>query len=164
MTSFNQPPGSPDGESLEEYVASLLAAVEKGMAEVLSPYGLIALEFKLLKHCLRSEECTATQLAEVLPTDPARISRLVNGLVEMGFLARRRLTTDRRIVMLSLTQAGRERLLESDRAIQEFFDVLTAGITEEARNAFVSIAVTMTTNYDIRRRRELETQGDASQA
>ena len=154
MTSFNQPNGNLNGESLEEYIAGLLSAVEKGMAEVLSPYGLIALEFKLLKFCLRNEECTATQLAEVLPTDPARISRLVNGLVEMGFLARRRLTSDRRIVMLSLTEAGRERTLESDRAIQEFFDVLAQGISEEARRAFVSIAVTMTANYDILRRRE----------
>ena len=154
MTSIDQPTGNSNGETLEEYVARLLAAVEKGMAEVLSPYGLIALEFKLLKFCLRNQECTATQLAEVLPTDPARISRLVNGLVEMGFLARRRLTSDRRIVMLTLTEAGRERILESDRAIQEFFEELAQGISEEARSAFVSIAVTMTTNYDILRQRE----------
>ncbi|MDE2940718.1 MAG: MarR family transcriptional regulator [Chloroflexota bacterium] len=152
MTSSNQMSFDPDGESLEEYVASLLAAVEKGMAETLLPYDLISLEFKLLKHCLRNEECTATQLAKVLPTDPARISRLVNGLVEKGFLFRRRLRNDRRIVMLSLTDAGRDRLLESDRAIQEFFNLLTAGITEEARVAFVSIAVAMTTRYEIMRR------------
>lgn len=162
MTSFNHPTDRPNGESLEEYVAGLLAAVEKGMASVLSPYGLSALEFKLLKHCLSAEECTATQLAEVLPTDPGRISRVVHGLVEMGFIARRRLTNDRRIVMLSLTDAGRERLLESDRAIQEFFGVLTTGVSVEARNAFVSIAVTMTTNYESLRGRELVAgDGDA---
>ena len=154
MTSLNPPTGTPNGETLEEYIASLLAAVEKGMAEVLSPYGLVALEFKLLKFCLRNEECTATQLAEALPTDPARISRLVNGLVEMGFLSRRRLTTDRRIVMLTLTEAGRERILESDRAIQGFFDVLEQGISPEARGAFISIAVTMTANYDAMKQRE----------
>ena len=135
-------------------MAGLLTAVEKGMADVLAPYGLIALEFKLLKFCMRNEECTATQLAEVLPTDPARISRLVNGLVEMGFLARRRLTSDRRIVMLRLTEAGRQRTLESDEAIQEFFDSLSQGITVEALRAFVSIAVTMTTNYDAMKQRE----------
>lgn len=154
MSSQHRPNGAPNGETLEEYLAGLLAAVEKGMGQVLSPYGLIALEFKLLKFCLRNEECTATQLAEVLPTDPARISRLVNGLVEMGFLSRRRLTTDRRIVMLSLTEAGRERILESDRAIQEFFDILEQGISPEARGAFISIAVTMTANYDAMRQRE----------
>ena len=152
MTSFDQPTRGSNGESLEEYVASLLAAVEKGMADVLSPFGLISLEFKLLKHCLKNEECTATQLAEVLPTDPARISRLVNSLVVMGFLARRRLTSDRRIVMLSLTEEGRQRTLESDRAIQEFFNALSQGISVEALGAFISIAVTMTANYDALRK------------
>ena len=146
--------GNADGETLEEHVARLLDAVDKGMAEVLSPYGLIALEFKVLKFCLRNRECTATQLAEVLPTDPARISRLVHGLVERGFLARRRLTSDRRIVMLSLTEAGRNRIVESDRAIQGFFEGLAQGVSEEARSFFVSIAVTMTANYDMLRRRE----------
>ena len=154
MTSQYHPSGTANGESLEEHVAALLAAVEKGMADVLSPFGLIPLEFKLLKNCLRSGECTATQLADVLPTDPARISRLVNGLVEMGFLARRRLTSDRRIVMLSLTQAGQQHTLDSDAAIQEFFGALSQGITVEALGAFVSIAVTLTANYDILRQRE----------
>ena len=92
----------------------------------------------------------------MLPTDPARISRLVNGLVETGFLSRRRLTSDRRIVMLSLTEAGRERILDSDRAIQEFFEVLEQGISAEAQGAFVSIAVTMTANCDARRLRQRE--------
>ena len=162
MTSENQPPNLPpnlppeasNGESLQEHVADLLAAVEKGMADVLAPYGLIALEFKLLKFCMRNEECTATQLADVLPTDPARISRLVNGLVEKRFLARRRLTSDRRIVMLSLTEEGRQRTVESDGAIQEFFEALSQGLSVEALGAFVSIAVTMTANYDVLRRRE----------
>lgn len=155
MTSQSHPSGtSSNGETLEEHVASLLAAVERGMADVLAPYGLISLEFKLLKFCLRNEECTATQLGEVLPTDPARISRLVNGLVEKGFVARRRLTSDRRIVMLSLTEEGRQHTLESDEAIQEFFEALSQGLSVEALRAFVSIAVTMTANYDIMRRQE----------
>lgn len=154
MTSQNYSIGDPMGESLEDHVANLLAAVEKGMAAVLAPYGLIGLEFKLLKFCMRNEECTATQLAEVLPMDPARISRLVNGLVEKRLLARRRLTSDRRIVMLSLTEAGRRRTLESDEAIQEFFESLSRGITVEALRAFVSIAVTMTANYDAMRQQE----------
>lgn len=148
MTSPIQPSSNINGESLEEYVAGLLAVVEKGMAQALSPFQFVTLEFKLLKFCLRTEECTATQLAEVLPTDPGRISRLVNGLVERGYLARRRLTDDRRVVMLRLTEAGRDVTLESDQVIQEFFDSLTAGITPEARGAFVSIAVTMINNYE----------------
>ena len=154
MTSQNQPSGTSNGESLEGHVADLLSAVEKGMTDALAPFGLIPLEFKLLKYCLRIGECTATQLAEVLPTDPSRISRLVNRLVEMGLLVRRRLTSDRRIVMLSLTEEGRQRTLESDGSIQELFEALSQGISVDALGDFVSIAVTMKANYDVLRQRE----------
>lgn len=148
MTSSNQPAGSSFGEALEAHVGSLITALDKGMAQVLSPYGLIVLEYKLLKFCLGHDECTATQLADVLPTDPARISRLVNSLVEMGFLSRRRLTNDRRIVMLSLTEPGRDRIIAADRSIQEFFQALVVGIREEDLGAFASAALTMTSNYN----------------
>ena len=148
MGMINQPAGTPNREVLEAQVASLMAAVDKGMAEALSPYGLNALEFKLLKFCMENEECTATQLSEVLPTDPARISRLVNGLVEMGLLSRRRLTSDRRVVMLSLTDAGIERTQGSDRSIQAFFEVLAEGISEDDLATFVATVLRMTANCD----------------
>lgn len=148
MGLHNQPAGTPSREILESQVASLTAAVDKGMANVLSPYGLTALEFKLLKFCTENEECTATQLAEVLPIDPARISRLVNRLVEMGLLSRRRLASDRRVVMLSLTDAGIERTRESDRSIQEFFEALTEGISEDDLGTFVATVLRMTANCD----------------
>lgn len=125
-----------------------MAAVDRGMAEVLSPHGLISLEFKLLKFCLANEECTATQLAEVLPTDPARISRLVHGLVERDLLTRRRLTSDRRIVMLSLTDAGREQTRQADLDIQAFFGALVEGVGEEDLAAFTSSVLKMQANYD----------------
>ena len=56
---------------------------------------LIPLEFKMLQFCLYRDECTATQLAEILPTDPSRISRLVHGLVQRGLLSETQLIVAR---------------------------------------------------------------------
>ena len=142
------------GEALEVQIAGLLASVERGMEKVLGPYDLVSIEFKLLKFCLEQDECTATQLAEVLPTDPARISRLVNGLVERGLVARRRLPNDRRIVMLSLTEAGKDRIQESDESVQMFFESLVEGISDTDLGSFRSVICAMTANYEARSREE----------
>ena len=47
-----------------------------------------------------------------------RISRLVFRMVQMGLLGRRRLTNDRRVVMLSLTPEGEELVQPLDVHVQ----------------------------------------------
>ncbi len=140
--------------SLEDRVAGLMTAVEKGTMEVLAPDDLIPLEFKMLQFCLYRDECTATQLAEILPTDPSRISRLVHGLVQRGLLSRRRLESDRRVVMLTLTGDGVELTRRLEQRVHEFYQALTEGISEEDLRAFMSASLRMMENYDALERRQ----------
>lgn len=92
-------------------------------------------------------ECSATQLAEVLPVDPSRISRLVNGMVNMGLLRRRRTPTDRRIVMLRLTEKGNELTLHISERVNAYYAKLTEGIGEDEMREFVSTATKVLANY-----------------
>ena len=131
---------------LETCVAGLVNAVEKGMAQEVSPYGLTPLEFNLLKNCLEGE-CTATQLAQVLPVDGARISRLVTGLVEKGLIRRRRLRDDRRIVMLRLSEEGAEMVAHIVSSMEHYDAMLTEGVGEEEMRVFVSVAAKIMANY-----------------
>ena len=90
---------------LRESVDGLLTAFYRGTAKETARYNLTTPEFNLLNACLRrEEECTATELARVLPVDASRISRIVTILVDRGLLRRRRLPEDRRVVMLSLSE------------------------------------------------------------
>ena len=60
------------------------------------------LGFALLRLFLEKEDWTTTQLTEVLPVNVSRVSRrVVTKVVGMGLI---RLRSDRRVVMLALTE------------------------------------------------------------
>ena len=133
--------------SLGPCVAALVNAVTKGMAEETAPYDLIPVEFSLLKNCMDRGQCTATQLAEVLPMDASRISRVVNRLVTMGLLRRRRLTSDRRVVMLTLTPKGHELTRNLDERVQMYDAKLVRGVSEARLRAFANTISKIVDNH-----------------
>ena len=87
-------------------VTWLVNAVARGMAQIVAGHGLTHIDFALLRLFLGVEEWTTTQLAEILPLAPSGISRSVTKLVDKGLIRRRRLLSDRRVVMLTLTDTG----------------------------------------------------------
>ena len=134
--------------SLGRYVADLENAVYKGIAQEVAPYDLLPLDIHLLTICLEMGECTATQLAALLPVDAARISRLVTGLADKGLLRRRRLRNDRRVVMLRLSPAGEQLTTEVDRRMQAYYAKLTEGVNQREMRAFAKTAMRITANYE----------------
>ena len=130
------------------FVASLAYTVDRGIAREMAQYNLSPLEVHLLVICREMGECTATQLAQLLPVDAARISRLVNGLVERDLIIRRRPRSDRRIVLLRLSDEGEELTAEVAQRMQEFYAELTRGMTEEELSAFSAAALHIIANYE----------------
>ena len=130
------------------FVASLAYTVDRGLAREMAPCDLLPLEVHLLVICRDMGECTATQLAQLLPVDAARISRLVNSLVERDLLIRRRPRSDRRIVLLRLTPEGEELTAEVARRMQAFYAELTRGLTEGELNSFATAALQIIANYE----------------
>ena len=128
-------------------VTGLVNAVSKGMAEEVEPYGLSPIEFSLLKACRAAGECTATELAAVLPVDASRVSRLVTRLVDRGLLVRRRLRNDRRIVMLRLSGQGDELTALLNGRIRQYDSRLTEDIGEEEMSVFESVTLKILANY-----------------
>lgn len=129
----DEPQGAQDADEptrgLADEVTRLNRAVVKGVEQQITPFGLITMEFSILKAFLDKDEWTVTQLADLLPTDAPRISRLVTRLVEGGLLRRRRRTDDRRVVLLKLTQRGQERAAELAQRVNEFESGLLAGVS-----------------------------------
>ncbi len=116
-------------------IANLFNVLDKSMAQKVAPHGITGIEYSLLWYCLEGE-WTATRLAQVLPVDAARISRIVTELVDKGLLSRRRLRSDRRIVMLRLTEEGRELASHISQEMQRYYVILTEGIGEEEIRVF----------------------------
>ncbi len=132
---------------LAKSVTSLMNVVSKGMEEELDPYGLTPLELNLLRTCIERGECTATELAEELPVDASRISRIVTILVDKGLLVRRRSRSDRRIVMLSLSDKGNEQIATLVQRLNTYDAKLTENISAEDMRGFVSTATKIIANH-----------------
>ncbi len=133
---------------LEACVIRLETAIFKGMMEEAAPFGLNHVEFSLLNACIQRNECTATELASVLPVDASRISRVVNTLVDMGMLRRRRLRSDRRTVMLSLTEEGSELAQRLHERMREYYAKLVDGVSTEELRVLESTTTKILANYD----------------
>ena len=133
---------------LGAHVTDLGIAVTRGISDILAPHGLFPVDFALLRAFRRiGDECTATQLAEVVPTDPSRISRIVTKLVDMGLLRRRRLADDRRMVMLTLTDEGNELASQLHGRTQAYYAALMEGVAAEDLRAFASTTTRIKENY-----------------
>ena len=110
-------------------------------------------EFALLRLFLGNEQWTATQLAQALPVRTSRISRVVAKLVDMGLMSRRRPSSDRRAVFLTLDRQRQGALtLDVQRSVRSYEAVLSEGVTEEEMAVFVSVTSRVMGNYAALRR------------
>ena len=133
--------------SLGPYIMDMLNAFASGIADEAAPHDISSLEYGLLGFCLAQGECTATQLAQVLPVDASRISRLVSRLVDMEILQRRRVRDDRRVVLLSLTETGKDLITELQRRVTAFNARLIAGVSYDEMVMCRSVAERILANY-----------------
>ncbi|MDE2861753.1 MAG: MarR family transcriptional regulator [Chloroflexota bacterium] len=133
--------------NLGPYIMDLLNAFASGISDEAAPHDITSLEYSLLRFCLAEGECTATQLAQVLPVDASRISRVVSRLVDMEILQRRRVRDDRRVVLLSLTETGRDLINELQRRVTAFNVRLLAGVSREEMIMCRSVADRILANY-----------------
>ena len=138
----------PRPAELESLVGGLTRAVERGMAKQVASSNLLPLDVRVLRLCFESDgECTATALADVLPVDPARISRTVKKLVEKGLLIRRRLPNDRRIVRLRLSEEGHDLAERTIATLEAYNAGLIEGISVEDMRVFKSVADRIVANH-----------------
>ena len=148
MTQQSQSNPGPDPRAdMGNLVPDLAYAVDHGIALLVAPYDLTPIDVRLLTLCRRMGECTATQLARLLPVDAGRVSRVVNTLVANDLLLRRRLRDDRRVIMLRLTPQGEEVIDEITRILQEYFGRLTAGLGAGELDSFTTVAQRIVANY-----------------
>ena len=133
---------------LGTYVSGLSNAFYKGLASEVASYDLSPLDVQLMMICKEMNECTATQLAQQMPIDASRVSRLVTVLADRGLLSRRRLRSDRRIVMLRLTPAGEQMASELSEWLDDYYAKLTEGLSDQQIRTFSVVAREITANYE----------------
>ena len=141
------PAPTPPPFDLGECVTGLANAVGRSMAGLAESNGLMPLDFALLRLFLAREEWTTTQMAEALPVTLSRVSRVVTKMVGMGLMRRRRRRSDRRVVMLALTEEGKALALELHRRVQAYDATLSEGVSAQEMAVFTSITSKVMANY-----------------
>lgn len=118
---------------------TLVKAASKGIDEIVAPFELSSLHFAVLRRFLHRDRWTSTELLQLIPVGAPRMSRLVAKLVDDRLLRRRRLRNDRRVVVLSLTNQGRDLTNEVDKRMRAFEEDLTEGVTDDELAAFFRV-------------------------
>jgi MarR family transcriptional regulator, organic hydroperoxide resistance regulator len=96
---------------IEEFRYLMLAAQREGnrlFADALRPLHLTPSQAEVLRVLQDHEPLSLIALGDLLVCETGSPSRLVQGLVEVGLVERIPSATDKRMVTLSLTRAGKE--------------------------------------------------------
>src|SRR5512134_3574878 len=101
--------------------------------------GLNQSQVAALIHLDRVEELSQTELADRLGMQKAAAGTLIDGLEGKGLVERTRGREDRRLQLVSITDAGRRVVGEVDRMGETLGTGLRQGISREERTQLVSI-------------------------
>lgn len=119
-----------------DHVLELTILLHDDMTESLARDGLTTSRAHLLWELRERGPSTQTALAEALKVSPRNITGLVDALVEGGFVTREPHPTDRRAVLVSLTEHGATigKAMEQDQ--RELADLLFAGMPARQFDCF----------------------------
>jgi DNA-binding MarR family transcriptional regulator len=115
-------------------LTSLVTQVARGLRTALDQrfgeLGLTSQQAGVLLH-VSGGTTSPRKLADLLGTDTAGMTRLVDRLAEKGYLDRVPDTADRRAITVALTPAGRKILPAIKPIFDDVADTITAGIPAE---------------------------------
>ncbi len=131
MKLLPDPTNSPEAEVdcaalLMEVVPSVMRVVRAEMRRHRA--GLTVPQFRALAFVQRSERPSLSELADFLGLTLSAVSRMVDGLVQRGYVIRSESATDRRFLVLQLTPAGGELVAEAQAQTRERLAELLSGI------------------------------------
>lgn len=127
-------------------VTGLVTQVARGIRTTLdqrfAELGLTSQQAGVLLH-VSGGTTSPRQLADLLGTDTAGMTRLVDRLVEKDYLERRPGSSDRRAITVELTPSGRRLLPKIKPIFDDVADTITADIPAAALPAIVKALQSM---------------------
>ena len=104
---------------------------EARLDEMLKPLDLNLARYIVLGMISRFEPCAMTHLSGYSAVDRTTLTRMIDQLVRSGLVARSTPPTDRRQVLLTLTEAGRDVLDRARRLVDEINQDLVSTLRDE---------------------------------
>jgi DNA-binding MarR family transcriptional regulator len=101
--------------------------------ELVKPAGITALQYTALTVLRRGDGLSSAQLARNSFVTAQSMADMVTALERRGLITRRRNPANRRVLLLSLTQAGRDLLDTHQEAVNELEERMLSGLTPAQR-------------------------------
>lgn len=143
-------PGTPapgDVPDLGALQVSLRRAVQTAIRSCSDPHGLSVEEFAVLNALRARGPHSVSQVARALNYDPPSVSRYAYRLTEDGLLESERSSSDRRVVILSLTGRGAALAQEINECVEEAYGGLVAGAGPGELDGFVKTVQRIRENF-----------------
>ena len=101
---------------------------------------------RALKGIYRNANCTAQSIAQRMQRDKAQITRVLNELLEDGYISKIANPEDRRSQLLRLSAKGKEIVTQLNVIERTANKAMTANLSNEDMHAFIRIANIMVDN------------------
>lgn len=133
--SGGRPTGIDDGPrpSLLYAVKQVELAARSHIDELVKPAGITALQYTALTVLRRRDGLSSAQLARNSFVTAQSMADMVTALERRGLITRRRDPDNRRVLLISLTDAGRELLAAYDEAVDALEERMVCALTAGQR-------------------------------
>jgi DNA-binding MarR family transcriptional regulator len=112
----------------------LVRVVDQQLRAATAPNAITISDLSVLANVARGVD-SPSLVARTLKMDPARVTHVVDGLVEEGALTREVDPSDRRRWQLALTDAGMRKLTEGTDKLRSAMEAALEGLTKEEHQA-----------------------------
>lgn len=131
-----------------DYAESMLDLVIDNLKKLYFPEEWISLDLKFSKFELfallfldREKEATMSELVEYINCPMSTATGIVDRLVRKGFVERQRSDTDRRVVVVALTEEGARFAAGIKDMVFGYLNMLMEELTEEEKQFLLGIAI-----------------------
>ena len=145
----------PTDQAIESYVGALQTDVMTlmnvmfgGIQERVSPFGLAVGEYSIFTACHTNGSIAVSDLAQYVPFDATRISRIVSKLEDRGLVRKVRPDRDRRVVIVEMTEKGNALALELMASVSEHYAAIASRVRERELTSLLRFIERMTANAE----------------
>lgn len=105
--------------------------VRSGIENRLEEFGISGLQYTILSTVSRRDDLSVADLARVTRVTPQSMGEMISGLQERQLVIRREDPSNRRILRIELTPAGRELFEKCDRLVDDLENEILGDMTDK---------------------------------
>ena len=99
----------------------IIQAIDTNSKQLVKRVGLTGPQLVILQEITRMGEVTAGEIAQAVSLSQATVTGILERMEKRGLLARRRSERDKRRIMVSITESGKQVLKDAPPLMQEAF-------------------------------------------